>query len=47
MEKRCSFELFKSNVRHRLKREGDIAFLIETLEKNMINGGLEWSVRQY
>lgn len=36
MEKRCSFELFKSNVRHRLKREGDIAFLIETLEKNMI-----------
>lgn len=36
MEKRCSFELFKGNVRHRLKREGDIAFLIETLEKNMI-----------
>ena len=36
MEKRCSFELFKSNVRHRLKREGDIAFLNETLEKNMI-----------
>jgi hypothetical protein len=36
MEKRCSFELFKSNVCHRLKEKGDIAFLIETLEKNMI-----------
>lgn len=36
MEKRCSFELFKSNVCHRLKEQGDITFLIETLEKNMI-----------
>lgn len=36
MEKRCSFELFKSNVCHRLKRLGDIGFLVETLEKNEI-----------
>lgn len=27
MEKRCSFELFKSNVCHWLKEEGDIDFL--------------------
>ena len=33
MEKRCNFELFKSNVCHRLKESGDIDFLIETLEK--------------
>ena len=31
MEKRCNFELFKSNVCHRLKESGDIDFLIETL----------------
>lgn len=36
MEQRCSFELFKSNVCHRLKRLGDIGFLEETLEKNEI-----------
>lgn len=36
MEKRCSFELFKSNVCHRLKELGDINFLIETLEKDTI-----------
>jgi len=36
MEKRCNFELFKSNVCHRLKESGDIDFLIETLEKDMI-----------
>lgn len=33
---RCSFELFKSNVCHRLKELGDIDFLIETLENNDI-----------
>ena len=27
MEKRCSFELFKSNVCHWLKEEGDIDFI--------------------
>lgn len=32
MEKRCSFELFKSNVCHWLKEEGDIDFLIQVLE---------------
>lgn len=36
METRCSFELFKSNVCHRLKRLGDISFLLETLENNEI-----------
>ena len=34
--KRCSFGLFKSNVCHRLKALGDIAFLIEVLESNAI-----------
>ncbi|MCD8391279.1 MAG: hypothetical protein LUD03_05525 [Firmicutes bacterium] len=33
---RCSFELFKSNVCHRLKNLGDIDFLIETLENDDI-----------
>ena len=36
MEKRCSFELFKSNVCHRLKEQGDIDFLIETLKEDMM-----------
>ena len=35
-EKRCSFELFKSNVCHKLKRLGDIDFLIDTLQSNEI-----------
>ncbi len=35
-EKRCSFELFKSNVCHTLKELGDIEFIIETLEKDEI-----------
>lgn len=35
-EKRCSFELFKSNVCHKLKRMGDIDFLIDTLQSNEI-----------
>lgn len=35
-EKRCSFELFKSNVCHQLKKLGDIDFIIDTLEKNNI-----------
>lgn len=34
--KRSSFELFKSNVCHRLKELGDIDFIIETLESNDI-----------
>ena len=36
IEKRCSFELFKSNVCHQLKELGDIDFIIETLENNII-----------
>lgn len=33
---RCSFDVFKSNACHRLKAQGDIAFLIEVLEKDEI-----------
>lgn len=36
LAKRSSFELFKSNVCHRLKELGDIDFIIETLEQNSI-----------
>ena len=36
MEKRCSFELFKSIVCHWLKEEGDIDFLIQVLESDLI-----------
>ena len=36
MEKRCSFELFKSNVCHWLKEDGDIDFLIQVLESDLI-----------
>lgn len=36
MEDRCSFELFKSNVCHRLKQLGDVDFLIEILEADDI-----------
>ena len=35
-EKRCSFEIFKSNVCHKLKNLGDIDFLIDTLQGNEI-----------
>lgn len=34
--KRPSFELFKSNVCHRVKALGDVDFIIETLEKDDI-----------
>ncbi len=37
LEKRPAFELFKSNVCHRLKNLGDIDFLIEELENNNIS----------
>lgn len=37
IEKRLDFELFKSDVCHRLKDLGDVSFLIETLEKNDID----------
>lgn len=36
MEDRCSFDLFKSNVCHKLKSLGDIGFIIDTYEKNEI-----------
>ena len=35
-EPRASFELFKSNVCHRLKTLGDIDFLIEALEHDAV-----------
>lgn len=34
--KRGNFELFKSNVCHKVKEQGDIGFIIETLESNII-----------
>ncbi len=37
LQKRISFELYKSNVCHRLKELGDIQFIIETLKKDDIN----------
>ena len=35
-EKRISFDLFKSNVCHKIKEMGDISFMIELLESNEI-----------
>ena len=35
-EPRPSFELFKSNVCHRLKEQGDVGFIIRTLESGEI-----------
>lgn len=40
-ENRLSFDLFKSNVCHRLKELGDIDFIIETLEKKDIRAYYE------
>lgn len=37
LEKRIDFELFKSNVCHRLKELGDIEFMIELLEEDAIS----------
>jgi len=34
--KRGSFELYKSNVCHRVKELGDVNFIIEALEKDDI-----------
>lgn len=34
--RRCSFELFKSNICHRVKELGDINFIIDTLENDEI-----------
>ena len=46
---RCSFELFKSNVCHRLKELGDTQFLIETLSSNDIRDyyNKEWYPESY
>lgn len=43
-EERIDFELFKSNVCHRLKALGDIDFIIETLKENKIRHyyNIEW-----
>lgn len=37
LQKRISFELYKSNVCHRLKELGDIRFIMETLKSDDIN----------
>lgn len=37
LQKRIGFELYKSNVCHRLKELGDIQFIIETLKNDDIN----------
>ncbi len=37
IDERCDFALFKSHVCHEVKRLGDLGFLIETLEKDMIH----------
>lgn len=36
LEKRTSFELYKSNVCHRVRALGDVEFIIETLEQDNI-----------
>ena len=36
MEKRCDFEIFKSNMCHRLKELGDTEFIMELLEEDYI-----------
>lgn len=36
MQKRTSFELFKSSICHRLKEMGDIAFMIDLLKSREI-----------
>lgn len=36
LQKRCSFELYKSSVCHRVKEMGDIDFIIDTLEQDDI-----------
>lgn len=36
MESRNEFELFKSNVCHRIKAAGDMAFIVETLQSDTI-----------
>lgn len=38
---RCDFELFKSNVCHKVKELGDVGFIIETLESNDIRNYYE------
>jgi len=39
---RIDFELFKSNVCHRLKEKGDIDFIIDLLEKDEITEHYKW-----
>lgn len=44
MDHRSNFEIFKSNVCHRVKELGDLDFIIETLESNIIRKyfDIEW-----
>jgi len=49
LEKRGSFELFKSNICHRLKELGDIAFIMDVLEQNSIRSyyDKEWYAESF
>ena len=40
--KRCSFENFKSAICHRVKEMGDLDFMIDILERDVINRYYEW-----
>jgi transcriptional regulator with XRE-family HTH domain len=44
LSERCSFELFKSNICHKVKTMGDTEFIIETLERDDIRRyfNLQW-----
>lgn len=41
LSKRISFELFKSNVCHQIKEQGEIDFVIQTLEQDYIRSYFE------
>lgn len=41
LNRRISFEQFKSNVHHQVKEQGDIAFIVETLEQDRIRSYYE------
>lgn len=40
--RRCSFENFKSTICHRVKEMGDLDFMIDILESDLINRYYEW-----
>ncbi|MCI8646960.1 MAG: hypothetical protein HFE76_09270 [Firmicutes bacterium] len=44
MENQISFELFKSNVCHRVKELGDLDFFIQTLKAEAIPGFMRFNI---